>query len=123
MKLYGYAIPPMDFGWEHLPTTKEYLKTIVDAQHPQFYNSAEITEFIRFVAAAKEFADLREGEDSGYRVMTLPPVDGVSAGQALIWKLENNGTTIVVSQVPFVHLDKDAFMIARTVATTRAVAA
>jgi hypothetical protein len=96
--LFAYAIPPMDFGWEALPTVEQYKKLMSESDAGTYLVEAVIA----LVESATSYespvgweGDYRAGHEP--RVVTLP--DDGHPKLALIWKQDNNGTTVVVSQV------------------------
>lgn len=119
MKWHVYAISPIDFGWEQLPTVEEHAKRLAALEAECLLDAAihrgpHISDFPH--GTTKAFADLYasaleaarghgwEGDfrgDSTPRVIFLPESDcGITFKPAFIWKQDNNGTTFVVSPYP-----------------------
>jgi len=106
-ELFAYQIAPMDFGWDLLPTVKEFYSKLVQSsadlpeEHVRPRLSEEIAEVEAFVLAALQLGRQIgwEGDFRPYgvpRIAVLP--DAESPKLALVWKQDNNGTTFVVSQ-------------------------
>lgn len=105
----AYAMPPIDLGWEFLPTVEELASRVAreeaaaavkDYAGPPF----EFATLMRHFEAAKEAASGAgwEGDFKGYsmpRVFFIP--DETTFAYGFVWKQPNNGTTYVVSQYKF----------------------
>jgi hypothetical protein len=113
MKLFTYVIPPMDFGWGWISTLDEHearIRQDVDAEQGSYGSlQLQLTEFRRFVQAAQRAGfneERRAGREGQEHVMVLPSAGDPEPALALIWKLDNNGDTVVISQVPLTYLDE-----------------
>ena len=122
MKLWGYRLPPMDFGWVHLPEIDDYELNIIEDLRQEndkgevFYAGDVVDTILKFrttARAAEKLADeklgcyaepRRDGVQGLTHVMCLPPNGGAEPELAFIWKLDNNGDTIVVSTVQLDYL-------------------
>lgn len=103
-----YMLPPIDFGWEHLPTVEKIAGEIAGNEararvHEDFDEVYTADAFLRDFEHAKSLArDVGwEGDyrgDKGPRIFWLPG-DG-AFDFAFVWKQDNNGTTFVVSPAP-----------------------
>jgi hypothetical protein len=107
VELYCYNVIPMDWGWDWLPTVKEFYsklaKSTPDLPDPNFSPllSSDIADAENFVMAALKLGREIgwEGDFRSYarpRVVVLPNENAPKL--ALVWKQDNNGQTFVVSQ-------------------------
>lgn len=105
---YFYEIPPIDYGWESLPTVGDYYKLLIE-EHQDFsvgiaLERIELTE--SFVRKA-----LKYGKENGWggefseepRIFSVPSDNETVSG--IMWKLNNNGITLVASPIdlPWLH--------------------
>jgi hypothetical protein len=98
-----YELPPIDFLWEMLPTTKEVLKKFID-----YEGFSKLSEFIKAYHNALDMARKVgwEGDFRSYtpRIFWLP--DDTEFSYAFVWKQDNNGTTYVVSPYRLIWLEE-----------------
>jgi hypothetical protein len=103
--LFAYAISPMDFGWNLLPTISEHINSMLSTTFSELENDLEIIndveKLIQFIKKAFILAQKLNWEgdfqdSKGPRIITLP--DELSPCFAIAWKQHNNGETFVVSQ-------------------------
>lgn len=90
-----YLLPPLDNAWGLLPTVADTYAQLTRA-NPW---DADPNAFLRRFREAQQLAPdepYRTGE--GPRVIWLPGPDEWELGFA--WKLDNNGTTVIVSPRP-----------------------
>ncbi len=107
-----YVIPPIDFGWEHLPTVEETLRKIKKSEEVReegqelydlAYRSEKFTQdWERALSIAKSMgmnSELRHAPS----VMWMPAELHMEYG--FVFKEDNNGTTYVVShqEIPWLQ--------------------
>jgi hypothetical protein len=65
MTWYAYELPPIDFGWEHLPTVREALARIAEMNetHPHTVDDLRVTKFMTDWALAQNLARAVGWED------------------------------------------------------------
>ncbi|EIZ2108912.1 hypothetical protein MOQ95_003499 [Salmonella enterica] len=123
-KLYSYAIPPIDFDWEIMPTVESLAGTIkaaidklgVNAEYgsEQYYAGQDATNTIWSVAQLYMCFSgaIERAREAGWdgtnselpRYFTVPDELDVYVG--FVFKQYNNGDTFVVSQIPLAHLEQ-----------------
>lgn len=105
-ELLVYAIGPQDFGWEASVVADDWLR----APGPRTDVEARAKLWADADAAVRRHpywdGKLREGQWP--RVSALPSGDSEPV-IFLTWKLDNNGTTLVVSPVPLPWLGEQAY--------------
>lgn len=101
-----YILNPIDFGWEHLPTVEDTLKTIVSDEHQLSqsahpYDIAYTSVDFKKNWARAELMAKNGGMRSDFRdepsVFWLPNESCMA--YAFVFKEEDNGTTYVISPV------------------------
>jgi hypothetical protein len=108
-----YAIIPIDYGWDFLPTIAEVAgqlgKSEAENKMDGIGNSCSLAGFLQDFDTAREKAkhagwegDYRTGHEP--RVFWLPME--TEFRYAFVWKQENNGTTFVVSPCALPWLDE-----------------
>lgn len=112
MSWKAYAIIPIDWAWEFLPSVEEAAARFAEsdarlmvtgADYEPFYHA----DFWRHFETAKELATAEGWEGDfrqGPRVFFLPGEGEFEYG--FVWKQDNNGTTFVVSPHPLTWLDQ-----------------
>lgn len=122
MAWFIYETNPVDF-WDGLPTLQEYAtrKAVTEmvglGSYP--YSHVHLDKRLNSVVALCEEAHKAARENPGCNwggdikagpfVLLLPEgSDPDLQVIGFVWKQANNGTTFIVSQVPFPHLDKYA---------------
>jgi hypothetical protein len=114
MSWFAYQIPPIDIGWDFLPTVKEFAsrlgaqQALFKAEHGrQADEGLEITldEFLSRWESAQSAASA-VGWDGDFRrepVVFLIP-DETNFEYGFVIKQDNNGSTFVMSPVHLPHL-------------------
>ncbi|WP_052757368.1 hypothetical protein [Sphingobium chungbukense] len=107
----AYAIIPIDWTWEFLPTVQEMAGRFAESDATQRVESVDydplyLDNFWKHFELAKRLA-AQEGWEGDFRqhprVFFLPDENQFRYG--FVWKQENNGTTFVVSPQPLSWLD------------------
>lgn len=106
MPKHAYAIPTMEFGWEHLPTVAEYLEVVIGQEAADL--PGELRSFLDFYEACLGLGISRGWKGNfalGHepRVVVVPAAPGPRL--ALVWEPGNNHTTFVASEVPMPWLE------------------
>ena len=109
----AYAILPIDFGWEFLPTVERVAGQLASsvaelAVTGITQGSQEVDNFLADFNRARQLAKAA-GWEGDYRAGSTPRVfwlpDEGSFQYAFVWKHDNNGDTFVVSPRPLAWLD------------------
>ncbi|EEC5248977.1 hypothetical protein ACR8TE_004698 [Salmonella enterica] len=125
-KLYGYSIPPIDFGWELTPTVESLIErlretlTRIDVnRNYEFEEGGEGTDITTYdgvydiATLLRHFKEAQtcarrtgwqgdNAEKPGY--FTIPDQDEFWVG--FVFKQCKSGRTYVVSPIPFPHLEE-----------------
>lgn len=113
MTFFVYAIEPIDWTWEFLPTVEDIAVQFARhdatlAVHGYSFDAPMLPELLRRLDQAKAQARSR-GWAGDYRTDATPRVFFVpGTGQfdyGFAWKQEDSGTTFVVSPVALAHLN------------------
>ncbi|MBC2653774.1 hypothetical protein H7F50_04260 [Novosphingobium flavum] len=112
MTFFVYAITPIDWTWEFLPTVEDVAVQFARhdatlAVHGYQFEGPMLPELLKRLERAKTIAR-QHGWEGDYRSDATPRVFFVPGeGQfeyGFAWKQENNGTTFVASPVAMPHL-------------------
>lgn len=104
----AYAISPIDFGWELLPTIEEVASQLAKRAAEnlvQGYDSQsiEISKFLNDFKQARLIAE-KKGWEGDYRFGYEPRVfwlpDEYAFSYGFVWKQDNKGYTFVISPRP-----------------------
>lgn len=107
----AYYILPIDFGWEYLPTVREFADRLsgfdLDLKLGKLpYGDLRLDKFVADFKEAQELA-AQAGWEGDFRgdacVFSIPIENEIVYG--FVWKQDNNGDTLVVSPQPLPWLD------------------
>lgn len=103
---YAYVIPSMKFGWEHLPTVVEYLKSVTSREDGEV--PRELRSFHAFYDACMGLG-LEKGWKGTFSAGYEPRIVIIPASPqprlALAWRAGEEDATIVASEVPMPWLE------------------
>ena len=110
---YAYSMEPIDFGWEHLITVEDYLKTLaVDEAFAKLQKypseSDSVDDFLVAYSDAQSAAAEQgwDGDIRGKAYVFFLPLPGLGSFRyGFAWKQDNNGVTFITSPVALSWLE------------------